>query len=51
VPPVVDGIGEVSADVEQRIGVARPVEVDPACTDPVVEAEGVEVGLVGEVQG
>src|SRR5882724_411914 len=51
VPPVVDGVGEAAGDVEQGVRVGASAEQDPAGADAVVETEGIEVGLVGEVQG
>ncbi|MDQ6615777.1 MAG: hypothetical protein M3083_13820 [Actinomycetota bacterium] len=48
-PPVVDGIRETLASIEQRV-TAAAWDVNPASVDAVIDAKGVQDGLVGKVQ-
>jgi hypothetical protein len=48
-PPVVERVGELLADRQQGVAAASQRPVETCSVDPVVEAERVEVGLVGQV--
>jgi hypothetical protein len=49
-PPVVDRVGELLADRQERVPAAVQRLVEACGVDPVVEAECVEVGLVGQME-
>jgi len=49
-PPVVHGVREPLGDGQERVAPAGQRAVEPTGVDTVIEPEGVEVALVGEVQ-